>query len=75
MTQVQLTYDLERPLTDADSSAISNAHSWYGIKKVALTAAMDKIVVDFDASRLMEQDVEAVLIRFGVPIVRKWATP
>ncbi len=73
MTQVRLTYDLERPLTD--SSAISNAHSWYGIKKVALTAAMDKIVVDFDASRMMEQDVEAVLIRFGVPIVRKWATP
>ena len=71
MTQVQLAYDLQRPLTDEDANAVARVHSWYGIKKITIAPALDKIVVDFDASRMMEGDVEAVLIRFGVPIVRR----
>lgn len=71
MTQVELAYDLQRPLTDEDANAIANVHSWYGIKKITIAPSLDKIVVDFDASRLVEGDVEAVLIRFGVPIVRR----
>jgi hypothetical protein len=75
MTKVQLEYDLVRPLTDADASAVGDVHSWYGIMRVLPTPSLDKLKVEYDASRLSEQDVEAVLHRFGLPIKRQWAVP
>jgi len=75
MTKVQLQYDLVRPLTDQDAAAIGDVHSWYGIEKVQLAPSLDGLQVEFDASRLSEKDVEAVLQRFGLPIQRKWAIP
>jgi hypothetical protein len=75
MTKVQLEYDLIRPLTDHDSVAVANVHSWYGIQRVQLAPSLDKLYVEYDASRLSEKDVEAGLQRFGLPIQRKWAVP
>jgi hypothetical protein len=75
MTKVQLEYDLVRPLTDQDAAAIGDVHSWYGIERVQLAPSLDRLRVEFDASRLSEKDVEAVLQRFGLPIQRKWAIP
>lgn len=75
MTRVQLLYDLARPLTDADADAFAKVHSSYGIEHVKPAPALDKIEVEYDASRLSEKDVEAVLIRFGIPIKRKWDVP
>lgn len=73
MTKVQLTYDLVRPLTDADSGSIADVHSWYGIIRVKPSPALDKVEVEYDASRLVENDVEAVLMRSGIPIKRNLA--
>jgi hypothetical protein len=75
MTKVQLEYDLVRPLTDGDAGAIADVHSWYGILRVQLARSLDRLQVEYDASRLTEKDVEAVLQRFGLPIQRKWALP
>ena len=75
MTKIQLAYDLERPLTDDDSSAIADVHSWYGMSRVKLAPTLDKVEVEYDASRLSEKDVESVLMRFGIPVKRKWAVP
>ena len=75
MTKVQLQYDLVRPLNDHDAKGIADVHSWYGILRVKPNAGLDKIDVEFDASRLTEKDVEATLHRFGVPIQRKWEIP
>jgi allophanate hydrolase subunit 1 len=75
MTKVQLEYDLVRPLTDADASGVADVHSWYGIQRVQLMPSMDKLFVEYDASRLSEKDVEAVLQRFRLPIKRKWTVP
>jgi len=75
MTKVQLEYDLVRPLTDADAGHVADVHSWYGIIRVQLARSMDKLAVEYDASRLTEMDVEAVLQRFGLPIARKWIVP
>jgi len=75
MTKVQLEYDLSRPLTDADAGGIADVHSWYGILRVQLAASLDKLSVEYDASRLSEKDVEAVLFRFHLPIKRKWTVP
>ncbi len=75
MTKVQLEYDLVRQLTDHDASAIGDVHSYYGILRVQLAPALDRLQVEYDASRLSEKDVEAVLQRFGLPIHRKWVVP
>lgn len=70
MTKVTLQYDLARPLTDADYDNIAAVHGVYGMVRVQLAPSLDKITVDYDASRLMKKDVEATLARFGIPIRR-----
>lgn len=68
MTKVTAHFDLARSVTDADASAISDAHSVYGIARVWLAPSLDKITVDFDASRLTKKDAEAALIGVGIPL-------
>jgi hypothetical protein len=68
MTKVTLHYELSRPLGDADLENITRVHSVYGIVRVQVAPTLDKITVDYDASRLMKPDVEAVLARHGIPI-------
>ena len=69
MTKVTLHYDLLRPLAGEDSIDIADIHdSTYGIVRVQVAPSLDKLTVDYDASRLMKKDVEAVLHRFGFPI-------
>jgi len=75
MTKIQLEYKLLRRLTDADAKAISDVHGYYGFYHVKPAQTLDKITVDYDASRLSEKDVEAALVGFGVPIERKWVVP
>lgn len=71
MTKVDLEYQLVRPLEDADLDAIARVHGVYGIQRVRLRQpGLDAITVEYDASRLMEDDVEAALLRAGIPIVR-----
>ena len=72
MTKVQLEYPLVRQLADADSEALASVHSWYGIFSVKLAPSLDHISVEYDASRLSEKDVEAVLHRFSIPIRRQF---
>jgi hypothetical protein len=68
MTKVTLHYDLARPLTDDDLPAISDVHSTYGIVRVLVAPSLDKLTVDYDASRLLPTDVEAELARHGLPV-------
>ena len=62
-------------LEAADARGVADAHSWYGILRVQLASALDRLKVEYDASRLSEKDVEAVLVRFGLPIRRRWVVP
>lgn len=68
MTKVTLHYDLSRPLTDEDLTRIADIHKVYGMSHVRVAPSLDKLIVDYDASRLMKKDVEATLARFGIPI-------
>lgn len=69
MTKVTLHYDLQRPLAGEDLDNIANVHGTYGIVRVQLAPSLDKLIVDYDASRMMKPDVEATLHRFGLPIL------
>lgn len=73
MTKVDIHYDLVRPLTDDDAHNIADVHSAYGIFRVRIVPVMPAVDVEYDASRLSEKDVENVLVRFGIPIRRKWS--
>lgn len=68
MTKVTVNYGLLRPLTDQDLLNIANVHKVYGMARVQLAPSLTSLVVDYDASRLMRNDVDAVLMRFGIPI-------
>ncbi len=68
MTKVTLHYDFTRPLPDSDFDAIASAHSHYGLAHVRVSPSLDKLIVDYDASRMMRADVDAELARRGLPI-------
>jgi hypothetical protein len=68
MTKVTLHYDLSRQLGDQDLENIARVHAAYGIARVRVAPSLDKITVDYDASRLTRRDVEAILSRHGIPV-------
>lgn len=68
MTKVTLHYDLTRPLDDSDLENIARVHSVYGMSRVQVAPSLDKITVDYDASRLTRKDVEAELARHSIPL-------
>lgn len=69
MTTVQTEYNLIRKVDDNDAEAIGNVYSYYGFHKIRIAPSLDRITVDYDASRMSPDDVSSVLVRFGVPIV------
>ncbi len=69
MTKVQLQYDLLRPVDERVMEQIARAHGIYGILRVALTESMDRLTVEYDASRLSPLEVETSLHRMGIPVV------
>ena len=73
MTKVQKRFKLQRVLDEALMQNIANAHSIYGIEKIAVSPSRDGVVVEFDASRLRLANVESVLQGAGVPVVEESA--
>ncbi len=69
MTKVILRYRLLRPLDEPLMQRIVAAHSIYGFHSVRLEPSLDAITVEYDASRLTPQQVEAALHRAGIPVV------
>ena len=69
MTKVTLHYDLSRPVTEPEVGSVADLPSTYGIARVQVTPGLDKLTVDYDASRMMKTDVESVLHRHGLPIL------
>lgn len=68
MTKVQLRYELLRPLDDTLLKRISDAHGIYGFQRIQVETSLDKITVEYDASRLTRNGVEAKLHGAGIPV-------
>jgi hypothetical protein len=71
MTKVQIRFKLQRPLDDTLLARISDAHAFYGIRRIALTPAMDAMTVEYDATRLKPSEVESAFLGGGIPVVRE----
>ena len=69
MTKVQLQYELLRPMDDHLMEQIARAHGIYGIQRISLAPSLDRITVEYDASRLSPLEVETALHQLGIPVV------
>ena len=68
MTKVELGFVLTRPLDDAVGEMIAEAHKIYGIFHIRLDRDLQRLCVEYDATRLTASDVGAVLRRIGIPV-------
>jgi hypothetical protein len=66
MTRVQLRYGLARPLDETLRDRVAALHGVYGFLRLEPEGA--GLVVEYDATRLSERDVEAQLRGAGIPI-------
>jgi hypothetical protein len=68
MTKIQVQFRLRKPLDDSLLRAISDVHTVYGIQRIQLAPSLDKLTVEYDASRLRPSEVEAALANAGIPL-------
>lgn len=69
MTKVQLHFRIVKPLDDAMMQHLSDASSLYGIQHVKMDPSMQKMTVEYDATRLRPAEVEAALAGAGIAVV------
>lgn len=69
MTKVQKHFRLQRPLDESLMQQIADANSIYGIERIQIAPSREELMVEFDASRLRNTEVEAALQRAGIPVV------
>jgi hypothetical protein len=50
---------------------VAAAHSKFGLSKLQLSPGLDRLTVEYDASRLTADQVESTLHGFGLPIQRQ----
>ena len=70
MTKVQLPFALTAPLNEATLNQLPAVYEIYGILRINIEPGGEKLTVEYDATRLTPKDVEAVLAKAGVPLVR-----
>jgi hypothetical protein len=70
MTRVQVRFRLQKPLDDAMLEHISNASAIYGIQKLQVAPSLDRLMVEYDATRLRPAEVEAALAGAGITVER-----
>jgi len=68
MTKVQIHFQLQKPLDDDLLARISDAHALYGIQKLKVAPSLDKLMVEYDATRLRPAEVESALTGAGIPV-------
>ncbi len=69
MTKVQKQFRLQRPLDEQLMESIASANSIYGIERIRILSSNEDLLVEYDASRLREPEVESALSHFGIPVI------
>jgi hypothetical protein len=71
MTLLEITYELQAPLSPAQLAQLAAFANTYGLRKFRLDEARTRLTFEYDASRLKETQVANALRRARIPIVRK----
>ncbi len=68
MTQLEVRYRYVNPPTEPEMRAIDAMREVYGIRKIAFDEKEKVVKIEFDASRLKEPNVAALLRRAGMDL-------
>lgn len=71
MTLLDVSYRYGRPPGELEMGAMKEMREVYGIWRISLDESQHGIRVEYDASRLSEDDVAALLRNAGVDLVEK----
>ena len=71
MTLVEVTYDLQSPLSQEQLRSLGEFANTYGLRRFRVDEANNQLSFEFDASRLRETQVEHVLAQARIAVTRK----
>jgi len=71
MTLVDITYELQSPLTQDQLRHLGQFANTYGLRRFRVDEAKNQLSFEYDASRLHETQVEHVLGQATIAVTRK----
>ncbi len=71
MTLVEVTYELQRPLTAQQMRQLGAFANTYGLRRFRMDDQNRRLSWEYDASRLKETQVEQVLRQARIPVLRR----
>lgn len=71
MTLVDITYELQNPLTQDQLRRLGEFSNTYGLRRFRFDEVKNHLSFEYDASRLRETQVEHVLGQAAIAVTRK----
>jgi hypothetical protein len=71
MTLVEITYELQSPLSQEQLSSLGAFANTYGLRRFRVDDAKKQLSFEYDASRLRETEVAHVLRHAHIAVTRK----
>ena len=71
MTLVEITYELQSPLTEEQLKALGTFANTYGLRRFRIGDGKKQLSFEYDASRLRETEVAHVLRLARIPVTQK----
>jgi hypothetical protein len=70
MTLLEVTFELQSPLTPQQLSELGEFANTYGLRRFRLDEAKNQITFEYDASRLRQSQVVAALAGANIAVTR-----
>ncbi len=71
MTLLEITYELQSPLSNEQLKDLGGFANTYGLRKFRVSDERKHLTFEYDASRLKETEVSHVLRMARIPVTRK----
>jgi hypothetical protein len=71
MTLLEVTYELQSPLSLQQLSRLGEFANTYGLRSLHVDEERNRLTFEYDASRLRETQVTHVLGQAGIAVTRK----
>jgi hypothetical protein len=71
MTLVDITYELQSPLTQEQLTRLGSFSNTYGLRRFRFDESKKHLSFEYDASRLRETEVAHVLGQATIAVIRK----
>ena len=71
MTLLEITYQLQSPLSLEQLSRLGSFANTYGLRSFRVDEKKNQLTFEYDASRLRDTQVAHVLGRAGIPVLGK----